>query len=105
MTTILYVYISRGRYGHELPYKELSKLVVFRRISKNQRKFACVYADTLLVKNDSFLDKSHTNYRDVEPDGNIPKMCVCPRHKGSLRVDWKSKPNFEFYKKFGYVKG
>lgn len=39
----------RGRYGHQINfrpnYQGVSKPIVFRRISKNTRKFACVYAE------------------------------------------------------------
>jgi len=98
----------RGRYGLELSYwKEYntSKPVVFRRISKNSRQFACVYSDTLQAKNDSYLDKSHDAYRDIVPDGEIPDMCQCGRHKASIKVDWIDKPEFALYCEYGEHKG
>jgi hypothetical protein len=99
----------RGRYGHEIgfwtEFRNTSKPIVFRRISSNTRKFACVYTDTLSVKNDSFLDKTHDTYREIQPDGEIPSMCKCARHKGSLVVDWKIKPDFELYYEIGDYKG
>jgi hypothetical protein len=92
----------RGRYGIEInrypEYKNISKSIVFRRISKNKRKFALVYTDSLVVRNDSFLDKSHDGYRHLIPDGEIPEdMCKCSRHKGSIKVTWKNKPTFDLY--------
>lgn len=98
----------RGRYGREINHfkKTLSKTVVFRRISKNTRKFACVYAETLEIKNDKYLDKSHKNYRPIFEDGaKIPKGYMSPRQKDSLKVDWKIKPEFDLYKSFGEYKG
>lgn len=88
--------IWRGRLGILID-DGVSKNIRFRRISKSRRKFACVYEDTMVVKDDKLLDKSHGDYRDVVEDGPIPKMCRCPRHSGSLKVDWAQKPEFDLY--------
>ena len=79
---------------------------LFRRISRNKRKFACVYADELIVKNDKFLDKAHCKWRELEEDGEIESQnCLCPRHKPSVRVDWRNKkPEMELYVKIGSIK-
>ena len=99
----------RGRYGIEInhypEYKNISKPIVFRRISKNKRKFGLVYASSLVVENDSFLDKSQQNYRELIQDGEIPEMCSCTRHKGSIKVSWKQKPIFDLYYKVGEISG
>jgi hypothetical protein len=101
----------RGRYGEEINWRKTgdspSKTMVFRRISRNKRKFACVYADELVVKNDKLLDKSHQDWREVVPDGPIPSMnCGCPRHKPSLRVGWANGvPVFKLFAKIGESKG
>ena len=79
--------------------------LVFRRIAKNARRFAVVKLESLEVHNDKLLDKAHSNYRDVQPDGGIPNMCKCPRHRASLRVRFKKIPEMELYARIGEVKG
>ena len=99
----------RGRYGHQINfwpnYQGVSKPIVFRRISKNTRKFACVYEDTLMVKNDKFLDLRHFRYGKVYPDGEIPNICKCTTHLGIIKVGWKVKPEFDLYFEYGSYKG
>ena len=59
-----------------------------------------------MIKNDSFLDKAHSKFRDIIPDGDIPSMCQCSRHLGSVNVDWKEcKPEMELYFEIGDFKG
>lgn len=91
----------RGRLG-----LRVTDDMVFRRISKNQRKFAIVKLDTMVVYNDKYLDKHHKSYRDLFPDGPIPKGCCCPRHSGSIRVKWKNRvPAMSLYAQIGDIKG
>lgn len=93
----------RGRLGLALFYgqpgaKKWDENLVFRRISKNKRKFAVVRIDTLEVYNDKYLDKSHYKYRDLLPNGPIPNThCYCPRHKGSIKVRFKQIPELELF--------
>lgn len=89
----------RRRYGISI-----EENLVFRRISSTSRKFGIVRANTLETFNDKFLDKAHVNYRDVLSNGPIPKMCICPRHQGSIRVKMKEIP-LNLYAKVGEVKG
>lgn len=94
--------INRGCYGITI---NRDKNIVFRRISKNKRKFACVYGSELEVYNDKYLFKQHSGYRDLYSDGEeIPDICICPRHKGSIRVKWKNYiPKLLFYAKIGNI--
>ena len=96
----------RGRYGIDinmLTKHKPTKPITLRRISKNNRKFACVYEDTLHVQNDKFLYKEHEGYRDLLTNGSkIPSMCQCPKHKASIKVDWKNNiPEFDLYYEYG----
>lgn len=86
----------RGRLGINI-----GNGLVFRRISKNIRKFAVVRENTMEVYN----DKHHESYRDIQPDGEIPKKCSCPRHNGSLKVRFKGKIEFDLYAQIGEIKG
>ncbi len=81
--------------------------LTFRRISTKQRKFAIVKYDTMVIKNDKHLFKAHRNFRELEPDGEIPKMCRCPKHRGSLKVVWRDNkaPNMTKYAEYGDIKG
>lgn len=91
----------RGRLGLAVFYgqpgvKEWDKNLIFRRISKNKRKFAVVRKDTLEVYNDKHLDK--TDYdRELYPNGPIPDICICPRCRGSIKVRFKQMPDLELF--------
>lgn len=93
----------RGRMGITLPQNHL----VFRRISKNLRKFAVVRKNTLTIFNDKLLDKSHREYRDVFENFDDEKMngCVCPRHSASLKVKFKQIPKLDLFAEIGEIKG
>jgi len=101
----------RGRLGISLYLpgeKEYDANLVSRRISKNKRTFAVVHVDTMEVHNDKYLDKAHYVYRDIVPDGPVPKNhCYCSRHKGSIKVRFKGgkPPELEFFYRTGEVKG
>ena len=91
----------RGRFGISL-----GDTLVFRRIAKNARRFAVIQINTLEVFNDKYLDKHNPMYRDLSPDGEIPTdKCRCPRHKGSIRVRFKQKPELELFALVGQAKG
>lgn len=94
--------IWRGRFGIQI-----DDTLVFRRISKNQRKFGVVKICDLEVFNDKLLDKSHHIYRGLVPNGEIPNMCKCPRHKSSIKVRFKNdkKPDMDLYIQIGDYKG
>ena len=80
--------------------------MVFRRISKNARRFSIVKTDTLEVFNDKLLDKHHKSYRGIIPNGDIPKnACPCPRHGQSVKVRFKFPLKMKLYASVGDIKG
>lgn len=92
----------RNRLG--LTISDEPKLIVFRRISKNLRHFAAVYAETMEIFNHKPLDKYDYNDK-VIPNGPIKIGCQCPRHRGALKVRFIKKPDFVLYKEFGSDRG
>lgn len=83
------------------------KTLVFRRLSKNIRKFGVVKLESLEVHNDKPLDKAHGQYRnEFYKDGSeIKKECHCPRHMGSVGVKMKSNIKMDLYARIGNPKG
>lgn len=66
-------YLRRGTLGYMIPGMSG---VVFRRISKNKRKFGIVKIETMVQKNGEEIDL---------------KQCSCPRHLGGTKVKWRDK--------------
>lgn len=84
-------YLRRGRFGY-LINEDKEFGLVFRRASWNKRIFG-------IFKYTELLDKE-TN----EPPRI--KMCMCPKHRGGLKVKWKTeKPESFTYAMVGDVKG
>ena len=82
-------YIRRGKFGYVIN-KETG--LVFRRISRNKRIFGIVKYTELLDKDTNKLPRAD--------------MCVCPKHRGCLKVKWKTKrPETFVYARGGQIKG
>ena len=82
-------YLRRGRFGY-LISKETG--LVFRRITRNKRIFGIV---------------KYTELSDKETN-RLPKMnmCMCPKHRGGLKVRWANKkPETFVYARVGEIKG
>jgi hypothetical protein len=84
-------YLKRGVFGYR--FDEENNLV-FRRISRNQRRFAVVKANTLVNK----------DTKEVFNNKNM-NMCMCPLHLGGTKVDWSYMPETYTYVFIGDIKG
>lgn len=103
-------YIRRGTFGKEINIAiikngyvdQTSTGLVFRRCSNNKRIFGIFREKELVVKHNYIL-----NEEDKLKEGqSIPKMCMCPDHRGGIKVRWKNKkPETYIYAKIGEIKG
>ena len=84
-------YLRRGRFGYLINEDKRTGLV-FRRISWKKRIFG-------IFKYTELLDKETAKLPRIN-------MCMCPKHRGGLKVRWKDeKPESFTYALIGDIKG